>query len=163
MVQTLAGEPLDVAFTVSFPAHDQPYDRVLVTVLDITERKRAGDILRESEERFRLVANNSQILIWLTDGSGKLQFVNRAHRDFFGIGRDPSEFDWAQFIHPEDRQHYMEEFTNALRGRNNFQCRARMRRCDGQIRWIESRGNAISDSAGLRGYIGSSVDITDIY
>jgi PAS domain S-box-containing protein len=163
VVQTLAGEPLDVAFTVSFPAHDQPYDRVLVTVLDITERKRAGDILRESEERFRLVANNSQILIWLTDGSGKLQFVNRAHRDFFGIGRDPSEFDWAQFIHPEDRQHYMEEFTNALRRRNNFQCRARMRRSDGQMRWIESRGNAISDSAGLRGYIGSSVDITDIY
>src|SRR5690606_2199744 len=82
----------------------------------------------------------------------------------FGISREQAgEFDWVKFIHPDDRKGFLSELMTALRKLEPFHARARMRRDDGTWRWIESRGNAITDANGLTGYIGSSVDITEIY
>jgi PAS domain S-box-containing protein len=133
-------------------------------IIDITETKRAEEKLRENEERFRTMADSSPIMIWVTDPAGRMEFVNRIYLDFFGISGDQAAaFDWRQIIHPDDREAYVAAFTTAVRERLPFQARARVKRHDGQWRWLESRGNAIMDSVGrMTGYIGSSPDITDI-
>jgi PAS domain S-box-containing protein len=164
VLRTLRGERLNISFTISFPPSGEPYDRVLVTLSDITMRKQAEDILRKSEERFRLMANNCPIVIWLTDAAGKLSFVNRAFLDFFGLGREQAnEFDWTEAIHPEDRHSYAAVFRPALHTRRSFQERVRMRRSDGDWRWCDSTVSPILDSNSMAGFIGSSLDITEIY
>ena len=133
-------------------------------IIDITETKRAEEKLRENEERFRTMADSSPIMIWVTDPAGRMEFVNRVYLDFFGIrGDQAGEFDWRQIIHPDDREAHVAAFTTALRERLPFHACARVKRHDGRWRWLESRGNAIIDSAGrMTGYIGSSPDITHI-
>ena len=138
---------------------------LVVLVTDITNRKQAEDALRQSEERFRNMADSAPNIIWLTDAEGRLTFINRAYLDFLGIGvEEIPSFDWRQIVHLEDRDRYDEAFMAALRERQPFHERVRMRRRDGEWRWLEARGAPIFDHGGnLTGYIGSSPDITDIY
>src|SRR5262245_20151300 len=75
---------------------------------DITERKREESVLRESEGRFRALADSAPVLVWMQDASGCL-FVNRAYLDFLGLGDQAviCGYDWEQYIHPEDREAYV--------------------------------------------------------
>ena len=144
----------------------QPENRwVAILFTDITERKRAEDELRESEERFRTMADSSPFIIWVTDPAGNLQFMNRAYLEFLGANRiSAAEFDWTQIIHPDDRDGCVAAFNTALRERRPYHVRVRAKRSDSQWRWFESRGNPLLNAAGrITGYIGSSSDITDIY
>jgi len=122
-------------------------------------------VRRESEQRFRTMADSSPIMIWMTDTEGHASFLNRTYLEYFGISADPmATHNWAEDIHPDDRDAYVAAFQTALRERQPFHQRARLRRFDGQWRWFESRGAPIFDRLGnLTGYIGSSPDITEIY
>jgi PAS domain S-box-containing protein len=132
---------------------------------DCIERIQTEEALRESEQRFRLLADGSPNIIWVTDAAGNIEFANRAYLEFFGIDRHAvARFDWQAMVHPDDRKTYIESFVTALRERQSFHGRARVRRADGRWRWIESRGNVrVNAGGGLTGYVGSSMDITDIY
>ena len=133
--------------------------------IDITERKQTEEKLRESEERFRTMADSSPVMIWMTDAAGRLSFLNRTYLEYFGIAAgDAATHDWPEIIHPDDRESYIAGFMTALGERKTFHERVRLRRFDGQWRWFESRGNPILDEAGnMAGFIGSSLDITEIY
>ena len=132
-------------------------------IIDITESKLAEEKLRESEERFRTMADSSPVMIWVTDATGRIEFVNRSYLDFFGITRErAAQLEWSEIVHSDDRE-YLQAFSAALRDRQPLHARGRVKRHDGEWRWIASRGNPrLGPSGEVTGYVGSSADITEL-
>ena len=145
-----------------FAATQIAADEGVEFIIDITESKRAEEKLRESEERFRTMADSSPVMIWVTDADGRIEFVNRSYLEFFGItAEDAAQLDWAEIIHSDD-QEYLEAFRTALRDRKPFHARARVKRHDAKWCWISSRGNPRTGPEGVvTGYVGTSADITE--
>jgi PAS domain S-box-containing protein len=127
---------------------------------DLAAREAA---LRESEGRFRTMADGTPVMIWVTDADGKLEFINRAYTEFFGVTLDQvSSADWQPFLHPDDSAGYVDLFMECLRERRPFHAQARVRRHDGEWRWIESYGQPrFSESGDFLGMAGSSPDISE--
>jgi PAS domain S-box-containing protein len=127
-------------------------------------RARAESALRESEERFRTMADSSPLLVWVVDPNGTLQFVNRAVHDFFGDAVDAlRENGWSTVLHPIDAEDYEAELRAALRARRSFSVMARARRSDGEWRWIQSIGAPRFAADGrFLGAVASSPDVTEL-
>ncbi|HWF46494.1 MAG TPA: response regulator [Bryobacteraceae bacterium] len=130
---------------------------------DITEQRQSEESLRESEQRFRIMADSCPTIIWVTDASGKIQLTNRVCREFFGITLEQAGADqWPLLIHPDDHLTYNGEFFCALRDRTPFRAEARVRRWDGEWRWIASYAEPrMSRNGDYLGHVGISPDITD--
>jgi len=154
----------------SFPieasiSHLQSEMRKLSTVIirDITERRRAEDAVRESEERFRLVANTAPVMIWMSDPDKLFSYLNKPWLDFTGrsLGAELGN-GWTQGVHWEDLQSCLETYTWAFDRRESFQMQYRLRRHDGQYRWVFDTGvPRFKFDGSFAGYIGSCIDITD--
>ena len=130
---------------------------------DISERKRAERTLRESEERFRLVANTAPVMIWMSGPDKLCTYFNQPWLNFTGR---PLEAElgngWAEGVHPEDWNACLNTYTQAFDRRESFKMQYRLRRHDGEYRWMSDRGVPRFNSDGsLAGYIGSCTDITD--
>ncbi|MFZ0883456.1 MAG: PAS domain S-box protein [Candidatus Acidiferrales bacterium] len=132
-------------------------------VLDVTARKRAEQTLRESEERFRLVANKAPVLIWMSGTDKLCTFFNQCWLDFTGRSMNQELRDgWAAGVHPEDLARCLGIYTSAFDARVDFEMEYRLKRYDGKYRWIVNYGVPRFESDGaFCGYIGSCVDITD--
>jgi PAS domain S-box-containing protein len=132
-------------------------------VLDITERKRAEQTLRESEERFRLVANTAPVLIWMSGTDKLCTFFNQCWLDFTGRSMEQEMGEgWATGVHPEDLESCLRIYSDAFDARLDFEMEYRLRRFDGRYRWILDYGVPRFESDGtFCGYIGSCLDITD--
>ncbi len=130
---------------------------------DISERKKAADSLQESDERFRIMADGCPAMIWTTNAEGGVQFINRAYREFAGTTFDGVQRDkWQLTLHPDDAGEFVEGFLCAVRSRTPFKAEARLRRADGQWRWVESYAEPRFSAAGeYAGHAGLSPDITD--
>ena len=130
---------------------------------DITEQRLWEESLRESEERFRIMADSCPTIIWVTDAEGRTQLANRMYREFFGAGRaqwDPDQ--GGLLIHPDDHSEYMGSFLRAVRDRTSFRAEARVQRSDGEWRWIASHAEPrLSPTGEFLGHVGISPDITD--
>jgi PAS domain S-box-containing protein len=127
-------------------------------------RARAESALRESEERFRAMADSSPLLVWVVDPQGRAVFANRACREFFGPLPPRLEPDgWRAYLHPDDAEGYILEVLGALAARRPFSVMARVRRSDGVWRWIQSIGAPRFSEAGeFLGAVGSSPDVTEL-
>jgi len=137
--------------------------RVLGHAQDITERVRAEEALKESERRFRSMADTVPVFIWMSGAEGQCEFVNKAWLDFSGrtldqeLGRG-----WSDNLHPEDRERCLENLARAIARGESFQAEYRMRRADGEYRWLLDTGTPRFDSTGqFAGHIGSCLDVTD--
>lgn len=158
------GRFIDVVLDATFTRDEngQPLGATVVAH-DITERKRAEAALGESERRFRTMADGLPLVIWVTDPEGGIEYVNRAYRDFFGVTEQQVYGSgWQPLVHPDDAPTYIGAFLDATRQRRHFRCEARVRRADGEWRWVDSFGDPyFSASRTFLGMVGGSPDITE--
>jgi PAS domain S-box-containing protein len=132
-------------------------------LVDITERKRAEQSLRESETRFRAIAEASPALTWQVDTKGNAVYLNQRFEDILGIAvKDLMPTGWRSVIHPDDAPAYLAAFEQALRDRVRFRHRARIKTAEGEWRWLKSYALPWFTAAGeYAGHIGISIDITE--
>ncbi len=136
---------------------------ILALLWQQANRKRAEQTLRESEERFRLVANSAPSLIWMAGTDKHCNFFNQGWLNFTGRPIQEELGDgWVSGVHPDDVQRCLEFYSDSFEARAEFEMEYRLLRADGDYRWIVDRGVPRFASDGtFCGYIGSCVDITD--
>jgi PAS domain S-box-containing protein len=135
---------------------------LLVSSSDITERVAVQQALRESEARFRNMADTAPVMIWVSDQDKRGVYFNKQWLDFTGRSMDEELGDgWLQGVHPEDYQR-LEICMNNFKERRAFGFEFRLRRHDGEYRWVLDTGTPrFSPDGILLGFIGSCVDITE--
>jgi PAS domain S-box-containing protein len=136
---------------------------LLVASSDITERVAAQRALRESEERFRNMADTAPVMIWIVDSDRRCTYVNKRWLDFTGRTLEEEMGEgWMQGIHPEDYEVCFESYTSSFEERRPVELEYRVRRYDGEYRWVYDTGIPRFSSDGtFLGYIGTAIDITE--
>jgi PAS domain S-box-containing protein len=131
---------------------------------DITERKRAEERLRESEARFQAMADTAPVLIWMTGTDGLCNYFNKPWLEFTGRTMDQEVgTGWIEGVHPDDVQGCFDGFLPAYHARKPFRMEYRLRRADGEYRWVIESGIPRYTGGGeFAGYIGSNIDITEL-
>jgi PAS domain S-box-containing protein len=130
----------------------------------VEERKRHEAVLRESEERFRLMADNAPTLIWVSGTNKLCTFFNRGWLNFTGRSMEQELGNgWVSGVHVEDVERCVRVYNVAFESHAAFSMEYRLRRYDGEYRWIVDNGVPRFGSNGVFcGYIGSCIDITDL-
>jgi PAS domain S-box-containing protein len=138
-------------------------EEVVEFVVDVSDRREAEQALRESEARFRHMADSAPALIWMTDEVGQVTFANMHYEYLFGR---PSAGilggGWASIVLPEDLERHTAAFLAAFEERAPFRTETRVLDRDGRVRWLRCDGVPRTDDAGtFLGYTGCNVDITE--
>ncbi|HVG58268.1 MAG TPA: PAS domain S-box protein [Hyalangium sp.] len=130
---------------------------------DITEQMRAQAALKESEARFRNMADHAPVMLWVTEPSGSCTYLSKAWYDFTGQTEESGlGLGWLSAVHPEDSKLAENAFLSANAGHTHFRVDYRLRRKDGEYRWaIDSAAPRFDSTGQFLGYIGSVIDITE--
>ncbi|GEC30823.1 diguanylate cyclase [Sinorhizobium fredii USDA 205] len=129
---------------------------------DVDERRRATEALRESEARFRAIADDAPVMIWVADPSGDTSFFSRLWLETTGQSEaEALGFGWVDVIHPDDREKVQEAFFNATAGKAPVRSEYRLRRADGSWAWVIDVGQPRFSDGAFLGYVGSVLDITE--
>ena len=137
-------------------------ERLLVSVVrDVSERRRAEESLRHSEELFRTMANTAPTFIWTAAPDGTITFQNQQWLSYTGLS--PEENGWSRLaLHPDDYDRCRSEWNRALLYGLEYQIEVRNRRHDGVYRWFLTRATPVRDAAGrITAWVGSTTDIHD--
>jgi PAS domain S-box-containing protein len=136
---------------------------VLSSIVDITERKRAQEALKESEERFRNMADTAPVMIWVSGPDKGCTFFNKTWLGFTGRTIEQELGNgWVEGVHPDDLDRCLATYSSSFEAQHRFRMEYRLRRADGEFRWILDDGVPRFTPGGvLAGYIGSCVDITE--
>lgn len=143
--------------------HFRFFDVLARQAADLIERTLAEEALRESEERFRLIANTAPVMIWMSGTDDEITYLNQTWLDYAGQPSDAAvEKLRATVLHPDEAERCREVYEKAFEQREPFQLEHRLRRQDGEYRWVVTGGVPRYNAAGsFVGYIGTSVDITE--
>ncbi|MEP7372131.1 MAG: PAS domain S-box protein [Chitinophagaceae bacterium] len=147
---------------VFFDEKNVPW-RILGTTMDITEQKAAFSALQASELLFKTIANVSPVGLWMTDVNGKNNFVNDTWVDWTGIPIT-SQYDegWIGAVLDTDREYVLNVCKKSFETKENFAVEFRIRRRDGQVRWMLSEGGPYyTINKEFSGFAGSVADITE--
>jgi PAS domain S-box-containing protein len=130
---------------------------------EITERKLADAKIRESEERFRNMANCAPVLLWMSGPDKLCEFFNQGWMDFTGRSLEQEIGNgWVQGVHADDVAHCLQIYSSSFDARRPFEMEYRLRRHDGEYRWILDTGAPrFAPDGGFMGYVGTAIDITD--
>src|SRR5712672_1869354 len=136
--------------------------RLVGAHIDVTERMLAQETLRESEERFRQIANSAPVPMWVTKLDRTRSFANQAYLDFLGLPFEEAiVFDWRKALHPDDLPRILQEQIAGESSLKPFVLEARYRRADGEWRWLRSESQPRWDPTGKHtGFIGVAHDVT---
>ncbi len=136
---------------------------ILVAFTDITDRMRAFDVPHGREQLFQTIVNAAPVLIWMSGNDKLCTFFNDSWLAFTGrglkeeLGQIP-----GKAVHPDDLNHYLEVYSPAFDARSEFDVEYRLRRSDGEYRWMSEHGAPIFEPDGaLRGYVGYCIDMTE--
>ena len=134
-----------------------------IIIRDVTESRRAEEAVRESEERFRLVANTAPVIIWMSGPDKLCNYCNQRWLDFTGRSLEAELGNgWTEGVHPEDLKVFRDTYTSAFDRRESYEMQYRVRRYDGEYRWISDFGvPRFNPDGSFAGYIGSCIDITE--
>ena len=140
-----------------------PVEGVTVLVLDVSERAGAEAALRESEARFRNMADAAPVMLWVTDPTGWCTFLNRQWLEFTGQPlAEGLGLGWTRAVHPDDAAHAERAFLEATAARGPFRVDYRLRRHDGTYRWaLDTAAPRQAADGTFLGYVGSVVDIDE--
>lgn len=171
-----SGQTLRIEETVEFGGSERLYLSTKVPLIDqngqvqgvcgiatdITEMRQSELLLRESEERFRVLADSAPVLIWMSGCDNEGVFFNKTWLDFTGRNLEQEMGNsWLDRVHPDDSAALL-ECSHAFETRRAFQVRFRMRRFDGQYRWLLDTGLPRTSRGGAyAGFVGSCIDITE--
>jgi PAS domain S-box-containing protein len=136
---------------------------LLATIRALLRGRAAERAMRESEARFRAMADSAPVMIWLSGVDGNAEWFGRSWLEFTGRTLEEQVGDqWMSVIHPEDVDRALATFRTHSDTRESFRVELRVRRHDGAYRWVLSTGVPRIDDVGrFAGYIGSCLDITD--
>jgi PAS domain S-box-containing protein len=147
---------------ILYDEENRPY-KMTGTIRDVTRERMYQERIEESEKRFRTVADTAPVLIWMSDTDGQCIFLNKAWLDYTGRSAEEEVGSgWSEGIHPEDRIRCLLLNEEAYHTRQPFVNEYRLRRADGEYRWVSDSGLPRFTREGIfEGFIGACMDIHD--
>ena len=126
-------------------------------------KRKAEAVMREAEERFRVMADNTPSLVWMCDPRGKITYLNERRIAFTGPDLKAGYGDsWAAYVHPDDVKGILDRLSQALKDRQPFSMEYRLRRSDGVHRQMfDIASPRMNGDGSFAGFIGSAIDVTD--
>ncbi|MBK8551969.1 MAG: PAS domain S-box protein [Ignavibacteria bacterium] len=129
---------------------------------EIKVRKKTEETLRESEQRFRMMADSAPVLIWISGKDKLCNYFNKVWLEFTGRKLEQElGIGWAEGVHKEDLQKCLDTYTTSFDSRITFEMEYRLRNAQGELRWVLDKGIPRFEGNEFVGYIGSCIDINE--
>jgi PAS domain S-box-containing protein len=135
----------------------------VLIIRDISDARRTQQALRESEARFRSMADSAPVMMWVTDPDGRCTYLNRRWYEFTGQAPGEGEgLGWINAVHPDDRRLAEQVFRDSNAERRDYRVDFRLRRADGVYRWtLDAAAPRFGPNGAYLGYVGSVIDIDE--
>ncbi|GAA4402869.1 hypothetical protein GCM10023187_18420 [Nibrella viscosa] len=148
-------------FSASRVSRQTRQDAILLAIEDLTDHRRAQQLLEEREIWFHTIADNAPFPTWVSGPDGRYTFVNQAWLTFTGSTlADEISYGWARNIHPDDRESYLTSYHSSLRDRKPFSAEYRLKRHDDTYHWmLENAKPMFFPDGTFNGYIGTCADV----
>ena len=138
--------------------------KMIGTIRDITNEKRHEQVLKDREEKFRLLADEMPQFVWTADANGNVDYYNKSLYNYTGLSVTTLiNNGWLEFVHPNDLKENLKVWTEAVKTGEDYIFENRFKRFDGEYRWQLSRAKPHKDEHGkIQMWVGTSTDINDI-